>query len=287
MIPTTSHFFSTNDGVRLHYLQAGGDQRSAKILILLPDWTMSGRLFEYQITAFSSPHRRVIALDPRGHGESSKPDSGYRLSRLAADLKDLIHHLVDESVEPSTIDIIAHGLSVGVVWNYIELFGQSRLHSLVLVDHPLCAVQDPSWSELECRNYGATLNDTDLRLMVSGLRSRPEQTTRNLLLAAFTDKANVGAMVQQSLQCPREAAAQLLWSSLTSDFCDLMSSIRVPTLCIGGTESSLPGECQSFIAAEMENGDCEILPGSHFMFYEEPEAFNVVVEDFLNKKHPS
>jgi pimeloyl-ACP methyl ester carboxylesterase len=46
-------------------------------------------MFSHQLDALSDRYR-CIALDHRGHGESAKSDFGYRVSRLAMDLRELI-----------------------------------------------------------------------------------------------------------------------------------------------------------------------------------------------------
>ena len=53
---------------------------------VIPAWSMSAAAHMRQIAALSR-NRRVIALGMRGHGESDKPDHGYRVGRLAADLR--------------------------------------------------------------------------------------------------------------------------------------------------------------------------------------------------------
>jgi pimeloyl-ACP methyl ester carboxylesterase len=86
----SSKFFTTNDGVDLHYPKQGNIHEN--VLILLPDWTFSAAQFQAQMAAFSSTHR-VVALDPRGHNESQVPDSGFRVSRMARDLDNMLDHL--------------------------------------------------------------------------------------------------------------------------------------------------------------------------------------------------
>ena len=63
----TSHFFTTNDGAMLHYLQAG----EGKSIIMLPGAGFSAELFRYQLEEFSKEYK-VISVDKRGHGKSEK-----------------------------------------------------------------------------------------------------------------------------------------------------------------------------------------------------------------------
>jgi non-heme chloroperoxidase len=74
-------WFTTNDGVKLHYLEAG----SGNPLVMIPGWSQSAMEFKYQLTGLSDKYH-VYALDMRGHGESAKPNHGYRIQRLSADV---------------------------------------------------------------------------------------------------------------------------------------------------------------------------------------------------------
>ena len=74
-------YVQIGDDVTLHYVEAG----EGKPLIIIPSWSLTGATYKYQLSALSRT-RRVIALDMRGHGESSTPENGYRVSRLAAAL---------------------------------------------------------------------------------------------------------------------------------------------------------------------------------------------------------
>ena len=78
-------WFTTNDGVKLHYLEAG----SGKPLVMVPGWSQSAMEFKYQLTGLSDKYH-VYALDMRGHGESAKPSHGYRIQRLSADVHDFL-----------------------------------------------------------------------------------------------------------------------------------------------------------------------------------------------------
>ena len=66
-----SDFFTTSDGVRLHYLEAG----SGPAIIFQPGWTMPAEIWRSQIDYFARNYH-VVALDPRSQGDSDKPTDG-------------------------------------------------------------------------------------------------------------------------------------------------------------------------------------------------------------------
>ncbi|MGA8154186.1 MAG: alpha/beta hydrolase [Terriglobales bacterium] len=64
---TTSGYFKTSDGVRLHYLEAG----SGPAIVFVPGWSIPAWIWESQIHHFSA-HYHVVALDPRSQADSEK-----------------------------------------------------------------------------------------------------------------------------------------------------------------------------------------------------------------------
>ena len=80
--------FLTNDGVSIHYEVNG----SGRPLVMLHGWDQSARAFCRNVPALSEKYQ-VVTVDFRGHGESEKPSHGYRISRLAMDVHQLLEHL--------------------------------------------------------------------------------------------------------------------------------------------------------------------------------------------------
>ncbi|MGD9502462.1 MAG: alpha/beta fold hydrolase, partial [Methyloceanibacter sp.] len=138
----------TTDGVRLGYLE-GGEGRP---LILLPGWSQGATIFGRQFEDLRQIGR-VIALDHRGHGESDKPDHGYKVERLAKDLFEVIDRLQLE--EP---DIVAHSMGAAVAWSYLLLFGAEKpARRLIFVDEPRALLARPDWPEQEREQAGAII----------------------------------------------------------------------------------------------------------------------------------
>ncbi|MDX3765206.1 MULTISPECIES: alpha/beta fold hydrolase [unclassified Streptomyces] len=80
---------------------------------------------------------RVPAVDHRGHGESGKPAYGYRISRLAADLRAFLLAL---DIRDATL--LGHSLGCPVIWSYWDLYGSDRIKRLILVDQGPVAVEE-------------------------------------------------------------------------------------------------------------------------------------------------
>ncbi|MDB5460598.1 MAG: alpha/beta hydrolase, partial [Caulobacteraceae bacterium] len=67
------------NGVRLHFVEGG----SGPPILLLPGWPQSWYAWRYVMPLLAKAGRRVIALDPRGMGDSDRPASGYEMRTVA------------------------------------------------------------------------------------------------------------------------------------------------------------------------------------------------------------
>ena len=61
----------------LRYREAG----AGRALVMLPGLGHAASLYKYQLEGLCDEFR-VIALDPRGHGESDKPEGGLQLPHI-------------------------------------------------------------------------------------------------------------------------------------------------------------------------------------------------------------
>jgi pimeloyl-ACP methyl ester carboxylesterase len=76
------HGAATVGGVRLHYVEGG----SGPPVLLLPGWPQSWHAWRLVMPMLAASGRWVIALDPRGMGDSARPASGYDMRSVAAEI---------------------------------------------------------------------------------------------------------------------------------------------------------------------------------------------------------
>jgi pimeloyl-ACP methyl ester carboxylesterase len=84
---TFRHGTALVDGVRLHYVEGG----SGKPLLLIPGWPQSWYAWRFVMPRLVAAGYRVIAVDPRGMGDSDRPAQGYDLGTVAGE----IHRFVE------------------------------------------------------------------------------------------------------------------------------------------------------------------------------------------------
>ncbi len=277
-----SKYFEVPGGPKLHYLEVGrGDS-----LILLPGWSQTAAMFQHQLDGLSDC-RRVIALDHRGHGESEDVEHGYRVSRLAMDLRSFIL-----SQDHDQITLLGHSMGAAVIFAYIELFGSDGISKIILDDQPSALTLSEKESEQALAEAGAIFSFKHLGAVCTALRwGNAEETTRKMLQdmlssSLFAEQGN--RLLRENLKLLRQSAAALLWDCALNDWRSLIPQIDVPVLVIGGKASLVPWQSQQWIHHQIKGSVCEILDeeqgGYHFSFLERPDIFNTIVEDFLGKK---
>src|SRR5882724_12332867 len=99
----THEFFTTSDGIKIHYMQLG---RAGSYVILIHGYTGSaeGNWFRNGIAELLAANHRVVALDCRNHGRSDKPVPNG--PGRAEDVIELMDHL---KIQRAHI----HGYSMG------------------------------------------------------------------------------------------------------------------------------------------------------------------------------
>jgi microsomal epoxide hydrolase len=130
-----SRFFTTSDGQKLHYIEAGSGPVT---LIFVPGWLMPAQIFEMQIHDLSRDHR-VIVLDPRGQGRSMVAPNHLDAVARARDIQDLLDHL-----EVSQHVMVGWSLGVMEVLDHLTRHGRLGLRGLVLIDNSIGMASPPA-----------------------------------------------------------------------------------------------------------------------------------------------
>jgi len=267
-------FVRTKDGVSLSYLEGG----RGRPLIMLPGWSQTAAMYAGQFEDFCQVGR-VIALDHRGHGDSDKPDHGYKVQRLAKDLLETI-----EALNLDKPDLIAHSMGAAVVWSYLLQFAEERPpRRLVFIDEPRALLARPGWSEQERQQAGAIVPSLEvLAEFVARVRvSDTPEALIEILRPMFTGAIGEGDLLKvacENLKFPRDHAADLLADNVIQDWRTVIERIQFPALVFGGGGSVHPPASQQWIADAILDGKFELIAadqgGSHFLFYENPKLFN-------------
>ncbi len=256
--------FTTSDGVRLHVIEAG--PRSAPTIVFVPGWTMPAWIFKPQIDAFSSRYH-VIALDPRGQGNSEAPSRGYTPQRRGEDIGDLIAAI-------GARQVLLVGWSLGVLdsLSYVQQYGDGQLAGLVLVDNSVGEDPAPVPVPAAPARPGPRLpREEKMRRFVAGMfRSSPGPA----YLLALTDAA---------LSTPATAAAQLSHYGMPREYWrDAVYSVRKPILYVVRPRFA---EQAGNLAAHHPAAEAVVFEhAGHALFVDDAARFNSVMGGFIRRR---
>ena len=252
-------YVRTNDNVRIYYEQAG----SGRNVVLIPGAGCSIAWWRRNFDVLAGRFH-VVAVDMRGSGRSQKCDWGHNCARYAMDVHQLIHTL-------GMHDVTLVGWSCGArtSYSYLMLFGNHRLHSVVIVDdtvHHSLHAPTPDEAGQRPGESDEQFTRRSMRLMVSP--TAPDTLT----------EAEVDWMVAACVEPPATLGAD----GRAQDWRPLCPVIKVPVLVASGRHSgALPG-CQ-YAAAHIPGARLEIFEHSgHCLFYSEADTFNRLVTDFVD-----
>jgi non-heme chloroperoxidase len=260
-----------SNGLSLSYVDQG--EHTAPVLVLLPGLSDSWRSYEL-VLAHLPGSIRVIAVSLRGHGDSDKPESGYRTKDFSADVADLLSLLgIDRAIVAghSSASLVAQRFAIdypqrtaGIVLegSFATLRGQREVEDVVA--SAIAPLTDPITPDFARKFAAGTV-----------VRPVPE---------SFME-----AMVGESLKVParvwREAFAALLLDDHTSE----LAHIRAPTLLVWGDQDRLIGrEGQDALIAGIPGSRIVVYAGvGHSPHWEDPARFAADLLVFMTSVHRS
>jgi non-heme chloroperoxidase len=256
-------------GISLYY----SDDGKGTPIIFVPGWTMSSEVFVKQQAAFAKTHR-VIVVDPRGQGRSSKDGTQYTYIQQGHDIDKLIQHLgVDK--------FVLVGWSYGCLasYAYVRNYGLGKISRFVCIDqspYPLDLDGGPKWNEGPL---------TDTRDSFNGLNYGRAEFTAGFAQWMVKRKltlAELRWLTEMMESTPMGIAVQLAADALFSDYRPELEKLshEVPTLHVLGEEDA--ATARPWLEKNAPKASVEIL-GRHMMFWEESEAFNRIFSDFLGR----
>ena len=262
-----SGFFTTSDGVRLHYLEAGRGQA----IVFVPGWTMPAWIWEAQIRHFSA-HYHVVALDPRSQGESGKPDHGNFPDRRAQDIRELVQEL---KLGPAVL--VGWSLAVPELLTYAEKFGGGDVRGYVLVDGFAWEHRDPEFRAGIVNFYP----------QVEGRRRDfTEKFVRSMYRKPQSEEY-IQRVVRASMSTPADSAVAMSVTSVArTDWRPALGKVDRPVMVV--CESQLKSVAADPVRTAVPSARVELFEDAgHALFVDDSERFNSVLDDFLQHLPPS
>lgn len=251
-------------GIRLPYVTQGAT--SGTPLLLLHGLADSWRSFEL-VLPHLPPSIQAFAITQRGHGDASRPVTGYRPSDFAADLDRALDALQLEAAV-----LVGHSSHTFVVQRY-AVDHPDRTLGLVLISAPATLRGKGGVGEL-LTSLSKLTDPIDPQFV----RSFAQETFYRPLPPAFID-----AMVTESLKMPafvwREAFQALPEADLGAE----LSQISAPVLLIWGDRDSIvPRGDQDALLAAIPGASLVVYKDTgHSPHWEEPIRFARDLEAFV------
>ncbi|GAB6987540.1 alpha/beta fold hydrolase [Nocardioides pyridinolyticus] len=278
---TPSSRFYTNGELRLHYLE--WNSAAADTVVLVHGINVQAHTWD-PIAEQLAAHRRVIALDLRGHGLSDWAPDGYNISSFVADLDALLHHL-----GLLRVDLVGHSLGARVCIAYAGEH-PDLVNRLVLSDTgPEVAAQGGAFS----RDIVASTHD------VRGFRDQEAARAHYERLHPEWQSVFIDLHVEHQLR--RNWAGKLVFRADPDLFWitgsagrrenaylwKMCEHITAPTLIMWGTRSPFLDESiASRMLQALPDGHLARIEAGHYIPREVPDEFTRTLLEFLETPLP-
>jgi len=255
------------NGLTLSY-GAWGDAEGAS-LVVLPGPMDSWRSYSPVLDRFS-PSIRVVALSQRGHGDSDKPQTGYRVEDFASDLEQLFDRLGMEQA------VVAGHSGSCLVARRVALDHPERVAGLVLEASPTTLSGNPNLGRF-IESVVSTLRDPiDPAFARSFVAETSSENLPPALLAELT---------AELLKVPARVWRETFVGLQTYNDMVEVERVAVPTLLVWGDADHLvTREMQNSLARRIRGAELRIYEGvGHTPRWEDPVRFAHDVAAFVER----
>jgi non-heme chloroperoxidase len=268
------NYLETNDGAKIYYEDHGKGQP----IMLVHGWLCSSRFWQRNISPLAKEFR-VVAIDLRGHGNSSKILTGHTIAQYARDVREVIEKLELE-------DAVLAGWSMGgpVVLSYYRQYApESRLKALGLIDTSPFPFSPEDWNNHALRNY----NFDGMHKTFAAYTTDPRKFAVDFTNRMFKQKpsdADMDWVVAEMMKTPTWIAEAIYSNFLMSDLAKILPSVRLPVIVCAGNSGVFPNGIAmgKTLAGLAPHGT--FIPfedGGHILFYEQPQKFTAALVSFI------
>jgi len=262
--------FTSNDGVGLHYTDAG----TGRPVVLVHGYTAPATTWALTEDALLAAGYRVVCFDRRSAGESDTPMFGQRMSRHGRDLGELLAHLGLEGPV-----LVGASMGANVIWAYADQYGTGAVTGIVVVDQTPKMVNTPDWPYgfygLVPENVGTFFAEG---VPETG-RGRPTEASAEAM----------GQLLQRLGEVPafRDPAAPetlgLLRDHGQQDWRDVIARAECPVLMVAGRDSQVWSyEHAEAAVRDLPHGRAVVIEDAgHTVGWDQPDAHNEVLLDFI------
>ncbi len=273
---STADYLEIRDGAKIYYEDRGEGQA----IVLVHGWMCSYRFWEKNTPELA--HRfRIVTLDLRGHGNSSKTLSGHTIGQYARDVREVIEHLgLQETV------LVGWSLGGQVVLSYYEQYGRDPcLKALGLVDTAPFPFGPAGWNSHPLKNY----NYDGMNAMFADHRANARKFARAFITRMFQQRpsdAEMKWLIAELMKTPAWIAQAVYSDFLMSDYAKSLPAIQVPVIVFAANSDIYRDGITmgKAIAERVPQGTfVPFADAGHMLFYEQPQKFNGALTAFVQR----
>jgi non-heme chloroperoxidase len=257
------------------------DQGTGPTLILIHGWTCSSKFWQRNVPELSKKFR-VITVDLRGHGNSSKILEGHTINQYARDIRAVIEKL-------DLQEVVLAGWSMGgpVVLSYYQQFSdEKRLKGLALIDTAPFPFSPEDWNRHSLKNY----NTDEMNNLFETYSADPVKFattfTTNMFKDSRASEADLSWIRAELMKTPPWIAIAVYSDFLMSDQAEVLPAINIPVIVFAADSNVYKS------GIKMGRSIADMIPqavfvsfpdAGHLLFYEQPDQFNRSLTDFIQK----
>ena len=252
-------------GVTLPYVEQG-DPAGVPLLLLhavADSWRSFERVLPYLPDAL-----HAFVPSQRGHGDATRPRTGYRPEDFASDLLAFMDAVEVEAA------VIAGGSSGGLIGRRFAIDHPERTLGLVLLGSPASLKGKPDVLELWDTTLSTLADPIDPHLVREFARSCLAQP----IPAPFFE-----TIVRENLKVPARVWTATFEGLLGDDSFRDLHNIKAPTLVVWGDQDSIiPRSDQEALTAAIPDSRLLVCPGAgHAFYWEIPERVAVELAHWI------
>jgi esterase len=264
--------FVTLNGLRIHYLDWGGDGKQP--FILLHGIGRVAHSFDHIAPRFQKDYH-VIAMDMRGHGDSAwSPEGAYLVEDYVKDLDAFVQQL-------NLRDLVLLGNSTGgrVVQVYAGMH-PDRVARLVVEDvgpQRTNEIASGFARRVQQEENGWASEDELVASLMRGGGTVSEELQRNY--------AHFGSKRREDGRIVWKRDPNLVKGFVVTDLWEYVSKITCPTIYIlGGASTIVPADTQRQLKETLPKVEITTMPKlGHYPHQEAPDEYMRIVGDFLSR----
>ncbi|QDG49611.1 alpha/beta hydrolase [Persicimonas caeni] len=249
------------DGLDIAYRVIGeGDQD----VVFVHGWMVSGAVYNDLIPKLDKSAYRMIVVDLRGTGESSKDADSYKLSDYVEDVR-----TVADDAGADSFALVGHSMGGQIAQLFAATYPERVERMFLLSTVPA------SGMELPQEAYDLFYN--------SG-QNRDSQGAILDMACLDLSQGSKSRLLDDAAKIPTACIQQALVSWTEGGFSDQLGDITATTLVVASDDPFLPQEfLQAAVADPIPNAEIAHIPGAgHYIQVERTDETAELLSSFLN-----